>query len=61
MKQRTMQCFESECGRARIFVDHDMPIGAFHDFLFIVKGKMIEIMKDAQNPDQKPKEETTKE
>lgn len=57
MKQRTMQCFESECGRARIFVDHDMPIGAFHDFLFQVKSKMIEIMKDAENADQKSNDE----
>ena len=61
MKQKPMQCFESECGRARIFVDNDMPIGAFHDFIFQVKAKMIEIMKDAQNLDQKPKEDATKE
>ena len=56
MKQKPMQCFESECLRARIFVEHDMPIGAFHDFLFQVKGKMVDIMKEAPAKKEAPDE-----
>ncbi len=48
MKQKPIQCFESECGRVHVYVDHEMPVGAFHDFLFELKGKMIDIMKEAQ-------------
>ena len=53
MKQKAVQCFESDCGRARIFVDHEMPVGAFHDFVYLVKGKMIEVMKEAQEKEVK--------
>lgn len=48
MIQKPMQCFESDCGRARIYADHEMPVGAFHDFLLLVKGKMVDIMTEAQ-------------
>jgi len=48
MKQIATQCFESECGRVQVYVDHEMPVGALHDFLFELKGKMIDIMKEAQ-------------
>lgn len=48
MKQKAVQLFESECGRVQVYVDHEMPVGAMHDFLFELKGKMIDIMKEAQ-------------
>lgn len=36
--------FLSECGRAKIFVENDMPIGVFHDFLMLLKGQMVDRM-----------------
>ena len=42
-----MQCFESECGKAKIMVENDMPIGVFHDFLMMMKGLMVERMVKA--------------
>lgn len=44
MNQKVMQSFESECGKAKIFVENDMPIGVFHDFLMLIKGLMIDRM-----------------
>ena len=44
MNQKSMQCFESKCGKAKIFVENDMPIGIFHDFLMELKGHMVERM-----------------
>lgn len=61
MKQKAVQNFESECGRVKVFVDHEMPVGAFHDFLFELKGKMIQIMKDAQEKKETPSENVTTE
>ena len=43
-----MQCFESECGKAKIYVENDMPLGVFHDFLMLIKGNMIDRMVQAQ-------------
>lgn len=48
MKQNTVQQFISACGKAIIYVENDMPIGAFHDLLTIVKGAMVERMIAAQ-------------
>jgi hypothetical protein len=42
--QRAMQCFESKDGKAKIFVENDMAIGLFHDFLMEMKGTMVEKM-----------------
>jgi len=39
--------FLSECGRAKVFVENDMPIGVFHDFLMSMKGQMVERMIEA--------------
>lgn len=44
MKQNPVQQFVSACGRAKIFVENDMPIGIFHDFLMELKGLMVERM-----------------
>jgi len=44
MNQKTMQSFESKCGKAKIFVENDMPIGIFHDFLMEIKGLMVDRM-----------------
>lgn len=52
MNQKAMQSFESSCGKARIYVDSDMPIGVFHDFLLQVKGNMVDRMVEAQKQEQ---------
>lgn len=58
MKQQTTQLFESENGKAKIYVDHDMAIGEFHDFLTKVKGMMVDRMVEAQKAQEKqPSEE----
>lgn len=48
MKQQTSQRFVSECGKAQVLVDGDMPLGAFHDFLLELKGMMVDRMVQAQ-------------
>lgn len=45
--QKPVQQFLSECGRAKLFVENDMPIGIFHDFLMQLKGLMVERMVQA--------------
>lgn len=47
MKQNPAQEFISECGRAKIYVNTDMPIGVFHDFLMNIKGLMVDRMVKA--------------
>lgn len=47
MKQNPAQEFVSECGRAKIYVNNDMPIGVFHDYLMEIKGLMVERMVKA--------------
>ncbi len=44
MKMKATQVFESECTRAKILVENDMPIGVFHDFLLEIKGMMVDRM-----------------
>lgn len=44
MIQKSMQSFESECRRVKIYVENDMPIGVFHDFLMEMKGLMVDRM-----------------
>lgn len=44
MNTKAMQCFESPCGKAKIFVENDMAIGIFHDFLMEMKGAMVDRM-----------------
>lgn len=45
--------FKSECGKSAIFVDSDMPVGLFHDFLLKVKGQMVDVMVNAQKEEEK--------
>lgn len=39
--------FESQCGKAKMYIDNTMPIGVFHDFLMEIKGLMVERMVKA--------------
>lgn len=41
---KPVQQFLSECGRAKVYVENEMPIGAFHDFLMLMKGQMVDRM-----------------
>ena len=47
--QKQVQQFTSECQKAKIFVENDMPIGVFHDFLMAIKGLMVDRMVAAHN------------
>ena len=47
--RKQVQQFASECQKARIFVENDMPIGVFHDFLMLIKGLMVDRMVAAHN------------
>lgn len=57
MKSVPMQAFESSCGKAKIFVEHDMPIGIFHDFLMEMKGLMVDRMVAAHKEQEKVAEQ----
>lgn len=57
MKQKTTQCFVSPCGKVHIFIDNDMPIGVFHDFLMEMKGNMVDRMVEAHKQQQKEAED----
>jgi len=57
MEQKSVQMFESKCSKARIFVESDMPIGVFHDFLMYMKGLMVDRMVKAHAEEQKITEE----
>lgn len=45
--QKIVQQFTSECGRAKMYVENDMTIGIFHDFLMMLKGIMVDRMVQA--------------
>lgn len=57
---KPMQYFESECKRARVCVENDMPIGVFHDFLMQLKGEMVERMVKAHKEQKEQAEEAFK-
>lgn len=42
--QKPVTQFSSGCDRAKIYVDNEMPIGVFHDFLMAIKGLMVDRM-----------------
>jgi hypothetical protein len=44
MNQKPTTKFASACGKVNIFVENDMPIGIFHDFLMEIKGLMVDRM-----------------
>lgn len=48
IKQINCQKFLSDCGKASITIENDMPVGSFHDFLLRLKGQMVDIMVNAQ-------------
>ena len=52
MNQVAVQSFESPCGKSVIYVENDMPIGVFHDFLMLIKGNMVDRMVEAQKQEQ---------
>jgi len=60
MITKPLQYFESECGRARVCVENDMPIGVFHDFLMLLKGEMVDRMVKAHKEQQEQAEEAVK-
>ena len=47
--QKQVQQFTSACQKAKIYVENDMPIGVFHDFLMMIKGLMVDRMVAAHN------------
>lgn len=51
-KQIGSQLFTSDCERASLYVQNDMPAGAVHDFLQLIKGHIIDIMVKAQKEEQ---------
>lgn len=46
--QHPVQRFSSECGRAHLFVENTMALGALHDFLMLLKGEFAGRMVAAQ-------------
>lgn len=42
--QKAVTQFVSDCGKAKIFVENDMAIGIFHDYLMQIKGLMVDRM-----------------
>lgn len=45
--QKAVTEFVSTCGKAKIYVENDLPIGVFHDFLMLIKGMMVDRMVSA--------------
>ncbi len=60
INQIPSQKFTSDCGKASIFVDNDMPLGSFHDFLLKVKGQMVDKMIKNQKEEQSAAEDQIK-
>ena len=56
MKQIGAQTFESECGRARLTVENEMPVGQIHDFVMMLKGHMVDLMKKVHEEEKKAAE-----
>lgn len=52
LHQKGSQKFESDCKQAVIFVENDMPLGKFHDFLLNIKGHMVDMMVKAQKEEE---------
>lgn len=43
--QKPVQQFKSQCEKAVLHVDNDMPLGTFYDFLMSVSGMMVDRMR----------------
>lgn len=52
MNQHGMQRFLSDCGKAVVYVENDMALGVFHDFLLKLKGTMVDKMVECQKQEQ---------
>jgi hypothetical protein len=48
MKQVSVQLFETENKKVKIYVDNDTALGDLHDFLLNLKGNIIDRMVKAQ-------------
>lgn len=49
--------FASPCGKIEVFIENDIPIGYFHDFLTEIKGMMVDRMVKAHKDHLKEIEE----
>lgn len=58
---KTTHLFESKCTKAKIYVENDMAIGVFHDFLMEIKGLMVDRMIAAHQEQVKQTQEQIKE
>lgn len=58
--QFSVQEFRSHCGKAHVYVENDMPVGDFHDFVLRLKGQMVDIMVNAQKEDERRAAEMSK-
>ena len=56
MKQIGSQNFKSECGRAQLIVENEMPVGQIHDFVMMTKGHMVDLMKKVHEDEKKAAE-----
>lgn len=56
ISQKATTQFESDCKRAKVIIDNDMPAGSIHDFLLQLKGHVV----DAMVKNQKDEEEKQK-
>lgn len=60
ISQKSVHQFESDCKRAKVIVDSDMPAGAVHDFLMLIKGHVVDIMaKNQKSEEEKAKPKPT--
>ena len=57
MQQIPSQKFVSDCGKAILYVDNDMPVGILHDFTMQAKGHFVDIMVNAHKQDEATAEE----
>lgn len=60
IKQIASQKFVSDCGKASLTIENDMPVGNCHDFLLRLKGQMVDIMVSAQKQENELAEEQKK-
>ncbi len=42
----------SECGKASLYIENNMSLGALHDFLLLNKGNVVDMMVSAQKQEE---------
>lgn len=52
LNQVAAQKFTSDCKKAVIIVENDMPVGSFHDFVMNIKGHMVDLMVKTHQEEQ---------